>query len=58
MTVTSLGNILIGKLFDSYGFSSAWLFVAVVGSMAIMLILLLNVFDRASFPLLYKKADK
>ena len=31
---------------------------AVVGSMAIMLFLLLNVFDRASFPLLYKKADE
>ena len=58
MAITSLGNILIGKLFDTYGFSSAWLFVAVVGSMAIMLILLLNVFDRASFPLLYKKADE
>ena len=58
MAVTSIGNIVIGKTVDVYGFRKAWLFVAIVGAIAITLLFVLNVVDKKSFPLLYKEEKK
>ena len=58
MGLTSIGNILIGKTVDVYGFRKAWFFVAIVGFAAISLLLVLNALDKKSFPLLYKEAEE
>ena len=58
MALTSVGNIVIGKTVDVYGFRKAWMFVAIVGMIAILMLLALNATDRKSFPLLYKEAGE
>ena len=56
--VTSIGNIYIGKMVDVYGYKHAWILVAAVGFVAITLLVVLNVLDKKSFPLLYKSDEE
>ena len=57
MAFTSLGNIAIGNTVDAFGFRRAWMIVAMVGAVAISLLVILNAADRRSFPLLYVKEE-
>ena len=54
MTFYSVGNLGVGKLVDTYGFKTAWGFVGIIGALTISLILVLNIVDKKSFPLLYR----
>ena len=55
---TSIGNIYIGKMVDMYGYMHAWILVAAVGFIAITLLIVLNILDKKSFPLLYKNESE
>ncbi len=57
MALTSVGNIMIGKMVDLRGFNIAWIFVAAIGFAAISLLAGLNLLDKKCFPLLYKGVE-
>ena len=47
------GNIFIGKIVDVKGYDMAWLAVGVLGAVAIILVVMLNLVDKRQFGLLY-----
>lgn len=49
-----VGNIFIGKIVDVKGYDMAWLAVGVLGAVAIILVVMLNLVDKRQFGLLYK----
>ena len=48
-----VGNIFIGKIVDVKGYDMAWLAVGVLGAVAIILVVMLNLVDKRQFGLLY-----
>ena len=54
MAVSSIGNILIGNTVDTFGYRYAWWIVGIVGLLTILLVGILNITDRKTFPLLYQ----
>ena len=48
-----VGNIFIGKIVDVKGYDMAWLVVGVLGAVAIILVVMLNLVDKRQFGLLY-----
>ena len=50
---SSIGNLFLGRLLDSRGFSAAWLAVGIAGLFVIGLACLLSGTDKKAFPLLY-----
>ena len=48
-----VGNIFIGKIVDVKGYDMAWLAVGVLGPVAIILVVMLNLVDKRQFGLLY-----
>ena len=50
---SSIGNLFLGRLLDSAGFSAAWLAVGCAGFLVITLASILTGTDKAAFPLLY-----
>ena len=50
---SSIGNLFLGRLLDSRGFSAAWLAVGIAGLGVISLAALLCGTDKKAFPLLY-----
>ena len=48
-----VGNIFIGKIVDVKGYDMAWLAVGVLGAVAIILVVMLNLVDNRQFGLLY-----
>ena len=48
-----VGNIFIGKIVDDKGYDMAWLAVGVLGAVAIILVVMLNLVDKRQFGLLY-----
>ena len=55
---SSIGNLFLGRLLDSQGFSAAWLAVGIAGLGVIALACLLSETDKKAFPLLYADAAK
>lgn len=51
---SSIGNVLVGKVIDTKGFSSAWVLVGVFGIATIALAVTLNIIDKKHFHLLYE----
>lgn len=51
----SIGEIIIGKVFDNVGLNSAWIIVIVVGILSIIAYQLTKRSDEKSFPDLYKE---
>lgn len=54
---SGVGNILIGKIVDTSGYDMAWLMVGILGAVAITLIVLLNLWDKRQFKLLYETSE-
>lgn len=52
---SAIGNILVGKIVDSRGYSAAWVTVGILGAVTILTALLLVLRDRRAFPLLYEE---
>ncbi len=52
---SSVGNILLGKIVDTKGFSNAWMAEMVFAAILLCFCLALNLLDKKEFPLLYKK---
>ena len=50
---SSVGNLFLGRLLDSRGYSAAWLAVGLAGIGLIILAYLLSETDKKAFPLLY-----
>lgn len=50
---SSIGNLFLGRLLDSRGYSAAWLVVGIAGLFVIGLACLLSGTDKKAFPLLY-----
>ena len=50
---SSIGNLFLGRLLDSRGYSAAWLAVGIAGLFLICLACLLSGTDKKAFPLLY-----
>lgn len=48
-----VGNIFIGKIVDVKGYDMAWLAVGVLGAVAIILVVMLDLVDKRQFGLLY-----
>ena len=48
-----VGNIFIGKIVDVKGYDIAWLAVGVLGAVAIILVVMLNLVDKRKLGLLY-----
>lgn len=48
-----VGNIFIGKIVDVKGYDMAWLAVGVLGAVALILVVMLNLVDKRQFGLLY-----
>lgn len=48
-----VGNVFIGKIVDVKGYDMAWLAVGVLGAVAIILVVMLNLVDKRQFGLLY-----
>ena len=54
---SGVGNIFIGKIVDTSGYDMAWLMVGILGAVAITLIVLLNLWDKRQFKLLYETSE-
>ena len=52
---SAIGNLVVGKLVDTKGFSAAWEMIGVVGALAIGIVFLLALVDKKQFRLLYEK---
>lgn len=52
---SAIGNLVVGKLVDTKGFTVAWEMIGVVGALAIGIVSLLALVDKKQFRLLYEK---
>lgn len=53
--IPAIGNLCLGNVIDSSGYSAAWTVVGTAGAVTIALVGILALVDRRQFPLLYDK---